>query len=64
MRVGSGMGSWLYPARMSFTKWTSPKVDFVKEDTAAWSTIILVKSDGFTRAGIKWLNDSIMIYVT
>ena len=55
---------------MSFTKKTTNDVlhvDFIKQDAAgadrAWRTLILNKSDGFTRPGVERLNDSIRTYV-
>lgn len=57
------------PSRMSFTKKTSNDsihVDYVKQDDGAsnaWTTFILDKSEGFTRAGVERLNDSIRTYV-
>ena len=58
------------PDRMSFTKATGGKivhVDFVKQDQPGagegWRHFILDKSQGFTRAGVERLNDSIRTYV-
>ena len=55
---------------MSFTKKTSNNnlhVDYIKQDAAgadrAWETFILNKTEGFTRAGVVSLNDSIRTYV-
>lgn len=58
------------PAQMSFTKRTtnsSLHIDYIRQDSPgadiAWSTFILNKSDGFTKAGVERLNDSIRTFV-
>ncbi len=58
------------PAQMSFTKKTtnsSLHIDYIRQDSpgadSAWSTFILSKSDGFTKAGVERLNDSIRTFV-
>ena len=55
---------------MSFTKKTTNDVlhvDFIKQDATgadkAWRTLILDRSQGFTRPGVERLNDSIRTYV-
>ena len=54
------------PSIMSFTLSTGGKhwhIDYIAQDDAyadyAWSTFILDKSEGFTEAGVKRLNDGI-----
>ena len=58
------------PSKMSFTQKTTNDilhVDYIKQDAAgadkAWETFILNKTEGFTRAGVVSLNDSIRTYV-
>ena len=55
------------PKSMSFTKQTTNEVlhvDYIaQDDDAAWRTYVLDKSQGFTRAGVERLNDSIRTYV-
>ena len=58
------------PDKMSFTKSTTSKIvhmDFIKQDSPeagkAWRQFILDKLEGFTRAGVERVNDSIRTYI-
>ena len=57
------------PKRVSFTQKTRngmTHIDFIKQDDEladnAWSTFILDEGNGFTKAGVERLNDSIHTY--